>query len=246
MSVLIAASALALLGAGRQDRATGASSFHEQLACAPMSLAAPPVAGIRIVGGYQPGRMMFGPGDPLVIDAGSSQGIRPGQVYFVRRHVRDEFTPSSIDFRPISIHTTGWVTVVDVRETMSIAQVTHACDGMGIGDYLEPYVDPVEPPLALQGDPDYEHAGRIVMGDDRHQTGSEGSLMLVNRGGDHEVRPGQTVTIFRETLGGGGPVFTVGRATVLSVRPETSLIRIDSSREAVYIGDRIAINRITK
>jgi hypothetical protein len=167
-------------------------------------------------------------------------------VYFVRRHVRDEFTPSWTDSRPVSIHTTGWVTIVDVRENTAVAQVTHSCDGMVVGDYLEPYVDPVEPPPALQGDPDYEHAGRVVMGDDRHQMGSEGSLMLVNRGSDHEVRAGQTVTIFRDTLGGAGPFFTVGRATVLSVRPQTSLVRIDNSREAVYIGDRVAINRITK
>jgi hypothetical protein len=38
----------------------------------------------------------------------------------------------------------------------------------------------------------------------------------------------------------------VGRATVLSVRPQTALVRIDSSHDAVYIGDFAAIHRITQ
>ena len=35
--------------------------------------------------------------------------------------------------------------------------------------------------------------------------------MLVNRGSDHGVRAGQTITIFRETLNGQGPLVDVGR-----------------------------------
>jgi hypothetical protein len=46
----------------------------------------------------------------------------------------------------------------------------------------------------------------------------------------------------KETL---GPILEVGRATVLSVRPQTSLIRIDWSRQAVFIGDLAAVHRIT-
>jgi hypothetical protein len=243
---LLAVSAFTLIGARQQNVPARATILHEQLACAPATLPAPAVAGIRIVGGYEPGRMMFGPGDPVVIDAGSSQGVAPGQVFFVRRAVQDRFTPASADFQPNSVHTTGWVTVQTVREHTAIARVTHACDGMVLGDYLEPYVDPADPPMALQGDPDFEHPGRVVMGDERQQMGAEGSLMLINRGTDHEVRAGQTVTIYRETLGGTGPMFVVGSATVLSVRPQTSLVRIEGTHDAVYLGDLVAVNRITK
>ena len=70
--------------------------------------------------------------------------------------------------------------------------------------------------------------------------------MLINRGTDHDIRAGQTVTIFRETMGGKGPLLEVGQGTVLSVRPQTSLIRIDASREAVYLGDLVAVHRITQ
>jgi hypothetical protein len=226
-------------------RVASGQEIREQLACAPISLPAPPVGGLRVIGGYTRGRIMFGPGEPLIINAGTAQGIKPGQQYFVRRHVRDEFTPVTANFIPISVHTAGWITVVDARENVAVATVTHACDGVIEGDYLEPYVDPVVPqPSAVQGTPDYDHPGQIVMADERRQSGYPGLLMLVNRGTDHGVRAGQTITIFRQTLNGQGPLVDVGRATVMSVRPQTALVRIDSSREAVYVGDFAAIHRI--
>jgi hypothetical protein len=52
------------------------------------------------------------------------------------------------------------------------------------------------------------------------------------------------LTIFRDTLAGAGPVFDVGRAMILSVRPQTSLIRVEASRDAVYVGDLAAIHQI--
>jgi hypothetical protein len=217
---------------------------REQIACAPINLPGKPLAAIRVIGSYERGRIMFGPGEALVINAGSAQGIQPGQRYFVRRYVNDNFTPASIDFVPNSVHTAGWVTIVETKADMAVATVTHACDGILDGDYLEPYVDPVVPPAALGGAPDFGHPGRLVLADEKRQTGSAGSLFLLNRGSDHDVRAGQTITIYRETMEGKGPILDVARATVLNVRPNTSLVRIDSSRRAVYVGDLAAIHRI--
>jgi hypothetical protein len=69
-------------------------------------------------------------------------------------------------------------------------------------------------------------------------------MMLINRGTDHGLRAGQTLTIYRETMNGLGPVLNVGTGTILSARPETSLFRIDASHDAVYVGDKAAIHRI--
>jgi hypothetical protein len=190
---------------------------------------------------------MFGTGDGLMIDAGTAQGIKVGQQFYVRRRVNDQFIGGQTSEKsPVSVHTAGWVTVVDARENLSVAQVTHACDGIIKGDYLEAFVDPVDPPAAAQGEPDYDNSGRIVMGDERRQMGSAGTLMAINRGSNADLRPGQSVTIFRGTMQGTGPVYQVGRATVVSVRPESAILRIDSTREAIFIGDRVAVNRITR
>ena len=61
----------------------------DQIACAPMGLPAPPPAGLRVLGGYVHGRLMFAPGDALIVNAGTGQGLQPGQQYFVRRLVND-------------------------------------------------------------------------------------------------------------------------------------------------------------
>lgn len=220
--------------------------IREQISCAPMGLPAPPLAGMRVLGGYVHGRIMFGPGDALIVNAGTSQGVQRGQQYFVRRPILDASTMPSKAAPLYGVHTAGWITIVDVKDTMAVASVTYACDGVLEGDYLEPYVDAVLPSPALSGTPDYEHPGRIVLADERRQTGYPGLAMLMNRGSDDGVRAGQALTIYRETLNGQGPIIDVGRATVLSVSPQSSLVRIDSSREAVYLGDLVAIHRITQ
>jgi len=240
---MTATTAMSMMLAQEPAPAAGQAT-REQIACAPISLPAEPMAGLRISGSYAHGRMMFAPGEPVIVNAGTKQGIQKGQMYFVRRRVRDNFTPASLDFTPISIHTAGWVTIVDSKDDLSVAVVTHACDGVIDGDYLEPYTDPVVPPPAMNGAPDYANPARLVMADERRQSASEGTLMLINRGSDHGVRAGQTLTIFRPTVAGAGPNYEVGHATIVAARPQTSLVRIDATREAVYIGDLAAIHRI--
>ena len=176
---------------------TSASRDRLQMACAPMSLPAAPNQALRVLGGYQRGRLLFGPDEALIVNAGANQGVRQGQEYYVRRVVHDRFTRWTLGYQPISIHTAGRVRIVDVQPDVSVAAVTQACDGVMYGDYLEPFVDPVLPPGAYYG----------------------------------------------PTLRGRGPSVRVGTARVLSVQPRTALIRIESSREAVYVGDFAAVHR---
>lgn len=218
----------------------------DQIACAPMGLPAPPPAGLRVLGGTVHGRLMFAPGDAVIISGGAAQGLQPGQQYFVRRLVHDASKKQPKVDALYGIHTAGWITIVDTKNTLAVATVTHACDGVLEGDYLDPYVEPGLPSPALDGAPDYEHPGHLVLADERRQSGYPGMVMVMDRGSEHGVRAGQTLTIYRETIGGEGPLLDVGRATVVSAGPQSSLVRIDSSREAVYVGDLVAIHRITQ
>ncbi len=227
-----------------QAAVTSTASLAQRIACGPMSPAAPPTSTLRVSGSYQHGRIMFAPGDLFIVDAGTKEGLQRGQIYYIRRWVRDMFTPASPDFTPISIHTAGWATILDTREETAVAQVTFACDAVLDGDYLEPYSEPVLPTAQANGEPDFDHPARIVMGDQTQQTGSEGTLMVINRGSDQGAKAGQTLTIYRETLEGAAPSFDVGRGTILAVQAQTALIRIDTTRGAVYIGDLAALSKI--
>lgn len=214
-----------------------------ELACGAKAAFEAPVATLRVSGGLEKFKGLFGPGDTLVIAGGTAQGVQVGQEYFIRRIVSDRFTAVSSDgMQPLSIHTAGWVKVVDAQTNAAVVTVTYSCDGILEGDYLEPFAVPAVPPSApIAGEADYSNPGKVILGDERRQMGSAGSLMVVNRGSDHGLRAGQRLTIFREAAG--GPVVRVGEGTVMVVGPETTTFRIDKSTDAIHVGDLIALHR---
>ncbi len=67
--------------------------------------------------------------------------------------------------------------------------------------------------------------------------------MVFDRGSDHGLRGGQRLTIFRTTAAGTGPISRIAEATAMIVSPETTIIRIDKTTDAVHVGDLVAIHR---
>jgi hypothetical protein len=218
--------------------------FAAELACAPNAVETLPVAPMTVAGGQIAGKVLFGVGETLLVRIGSSQGVRPGQEYFARRVVPDRFTRAVSDGITLrSIHTAGWLRIVEVQGDTAVATITHACDAVTQGDYLEKFEMPVVPAAAASGDPDFANPGRIILGDERRQMGAVGSMLVFDRGSDHGLRPGQRVTIFRPVPSGGGPVVRIGDGTAMVVHPETTTLRIDTAIDTIYVGDRVAIHR---
>ena len=216
-----------------------------ELACGPQVAFVAPAPALRIAGGPERGRMLFATGETVIISGGTSQGLAPGQVYFVRRAITDRFaSPMSGGVLPISLHTAGWVRIEDAHAEMAVATIVQSCDSIEPGDYLEPFVLPTFAATSSAAtEPDYSAPGHVILGDERRQIGAAGSLMVLDRGSDHGVRSGQRLTIYRETMDGRGPVARIGQATAMVVNAETTLIRIDSSNDAVSVGDRVALHR---
>jgi hypothetical protein len=215
-----------------------------EIACGAGAALQAPTSAVRIAGGQERKKTLFATGEAVILTGGTEQGLKAGQEFFVRRVVVDRFaTTMSGGLQPVSIHTAGWIRVVDVQATSAIATVTHACDGMMEGDYLEPFSMPAVPSAPPAGEPDYTNTGRVVLGDERRQMGGVGTLMVIDRGSDHGLRAGQWMTVFRETHGEGTPILKVGLAQVITVRTETSLVRIQSLNDAVYVGDRVAMHK---
>src|SRR6476661_590346 len=99
-------------------------AIDERAACAPMNAVAAQAPAVKVLGGRVAGRLMFGPGEQVVVSGGAAQGLQVGQDYFIRRTVKDRFTPAAKDFTPNSVHTTGWLRIVDVQGAMSVATIT--------------------------------------------------------------------------------------------------------------------------
>ena len=214
------------------------------LVCGPIASLSEPAQSIRVAGGVERVKTLFAAGDAVIVNAGSAQGLEPGQHFFVRRVIEDRFAVRTTEKPPRSIHTAGWLTIVETQENVSIAKITEACDGISEGDYLEPFVVPPAAVAMKAGRPDFDHPGRIILADDRRQLGAGGgSLMVIDRGSDHGLRPGQRITLFRTTTGTNGSVVTIGEAFVATTQAESALIRIEKSSEAIQVGDLVAIHR---
>jgi hypothetical protein len=244
--LILALSAIVALSpsASAQERRPEATrDVPIDLVCAPQAALSRPSSELRIIGGAEPNKALFATGDVVFVNAGTELGVKPGQRYFARRVVGDRFTVQTTEAVPHSIHTGGWITIIEAEATIATARVSETCDGVIEGDYLEDLVlSPVATPSDA-GTPDFERPARLILGDDRRQAGGEGSLFLMDRGTTHGLRPGQRLTIFRRALNGRGPVVTIGLAFVEKADSETSLVRIESSREVVQVGDTVAIHR---
>ena len=230
-------------GLGAQQPATSRlSGLARDLACAPTSPSVKPTPALVVAGGRDLRKTLFGTGDALVIRGGASQGVKAGDEFFVRRIVDDRFNEHEPGVYPLSISTAGTAQIVETQNDFSIAVITYGCDGIIDGDYLEPYQPPVMPSSQAGTTADYASPGRLILGAERRQIGGAGEFMVLDRGSDHGLRLGQQLTIFRRTVPD-GPVATVGAATVYAVQPGSSVVRIDSSMDAVYVGDLVAIHR---
>lgn len=225
-------------------------------ALAPERLDKKDVPQLRIVGVQDPAiRELLGPGDTLVINAGSNAGLQTGQRFFVRRVI-----PAVSEFgeRPrATIHTAGWVQILGVDTIVSTATVVHACDGILFDDYLEPYVAPVIAARPLPGSmPVYENMGHIVTGVDGLHTSAPGNLMTIDRGSNTGVVMGQRYVVFRDkrkehldltgkskpfaAMAPNAPLVEIGEVLVVSVRPEDATVQVVVSKDAISKGDLIA------
>ena len=213
------------------------------LVCAAQAAYVAPAQTMRVQAGTEPRKALFATGETIMINAGSSQGMRAGQHFAVRRMVSDHLAVPAGDSQPFSIHTAGWVTIRETQADSSVAIVSEACDGISIDDFLEPLVLPAAAVEITTGEPDFARPAHVILGDERRQLGSEGSLMVIDRGSDHGLRPGQRLTLFRPATDGTGAVVKLGAAVVASTHHETSVMRIGATTGEIQLGDLIAIHR---
>jgi hypothetical protein len=247
MRPILTGFAIGLMGvaaAAQGQRPPETRAVPIDLVCGPTATLETPTQAIKIVSGQERMKTLFAAGDSVIVNAGTAQGLHAGQHFFVRRVVEDRFTVRTSEKSPKSIHTAGWLTIVEAKSDTAIARIAEACDGLSVGDYLDPLTVTPAVEARAAGRPDFARPAHVILADDRRQLGAGGgSLMVIDRGTDHGVRTGQRLTLFRPATEANGSVVTIGEAFVASTQPETSLIRIEKSREAIQVGDLVAIHR---
>jgi hypothetical protein len=232
------------------------------LACSPFVTTTAPTTAPRVLGSQDAVvKAMFGPGDTLVVSGGAGAGLQQGQEYYVRRLDRQLGAKGPDREHPLGVHTVGWVRVLAVEATVATTAIVHACDGILLDDYLEPF----SPPLVAArtspagGTAQFEQMGRILGGDEGRVSAGIGQFMTVDIGSDRSVAPGQRFLVFRDKhamrsdrdgrsvafrqADNSLPMVQIGEVVVVSVRPDISTVQIVVARDAVQAGDLIAAVR---
>jgi len=237
---------LPVFPAAAQTGASVLSPIETTVACAaPLTTENPPPNTPRIIGAQDTtSRLLIGPPDLLVIGGGTGAGLQLGQEFFVRRPNR---FGSPADRRWQGVRTLGWIRIVAVNDSTSIAMIDHACDAMAQGDYLEPFTAPSVPADidrdTPSGDPDFSAVGRILAAVEDRSTAGAGGLVLIDRGTDQGVQAGARYAIYRDIGSAGVPLAAVGEAVVLSAGRTLALTKITRARDAVFSGDYVAPRR---
>lgn len=211
---------------------------------------------LRVVGVQDPaGRELLGPGDVLVISGGSNAGLEAGQRFFVRRVIPAITMMGPTP--PSTIHTSGWVQILGVDTTISTATVLHACEGILLDDYLEPFVSPLIAARPMPGTTaEYDNMGHIISGVEGMYTGAAGNVMTIDRGSNSGVALGQRYVVFRDKrdkniditgrskpfadMARNSPLVEVGEVLVVAVRADDATVQVVASKDAIANGDLVA------
>ncbi len=189
---------------------------------------------------YETTRLLYTKGDELLIDGGTLTGLSVGRNLVVGRYYTAGGARGSAKAAVRGEHIAGLVQIVAAEESSSRAVVVYACDELTKGDFVAPFTpEPVRTPEPA-GLPVYEEAARILFGDIGQTMGLPRKLMVIDRGGDQGIRPGQRLTLFHQE---GDKVSVVGDAVVVAVRSDSATIRVERVADVVAFGDWAAPQR---
>jgi hypothetical protein len=204
-----------------------------------------PDRSLRITGGQDSfARRTWAPGDLLTINAGTDNGIEVGQQYYVRR-VQVENNSRITRATPGSIRTAGWIRVYAVEKEMSLATVLHACDSIEVNDYLEPFALPTVATASAQIlKAERDNYARIMFGVDLRRTFGKGDVFTIDRGIDHDIKPGDRFAVYRDKRVDQNFLYHLGEAFAIEVGPETAVLQVLVARDAFISGDYVAARKL--
>jgi hypothetical protein len=208
--------------------------------CAPRArMGSIPDSALRIIGTQDSvQRTLFGPRDLLIVGGGTERGVQIGQQFIIRRDANFGHHSSG---NARAIGTGGWLRIVAANETTAIGMVEFACDGINLGDFLEPYIEPVLPPNVdrtdAAGEPDFNRTAHVLFGDNERLSGGVGDFMVIDAGLSSGAEPGVRFAIYRDAHVPGVPLAPVGEAIVVHSDADTAVVRLTLSRDVVQQGD---------
>ena len=243
-AMLVAASLPALAQRGPAPTTTSLPPETVALACAPTITYEVPSVALRVSGGQESvRRTVYAPGDLVTINAGTRDGITVGQEFYTRRVIASSIERVGHN-NPATIRTTGWIRVWAVDEEMSLATISHACDAVGLNDYLEPFTAPTVPAASkVTGPPERGNYGLVLSGQDRRTQFGNGDYLLVNQGSNHGVTPGARFIVYHDKKEPGNFLFQIAEAVAVDVKADTATLHVMRAIDAISAGDYVGMRK---
>jgi hypothetical protein len=177
----------------------------------------PPLSGLpQIVGAEEEQeKRVYATGHFVYIDAGSQQGVTEGQEFHIirpRGYVEKVFREKKGNLG-VFVQELGALRVIRVKERVSIAQISYACEEVLLGDLLTGPVDRPSPTaksvikIDRFSDPNGKPVGRVMMARDLREMVSVGDLIYVDIGAEDKAVLGDELTIYRDV--GKGNLFDI-------------------------------------
>ncbi len=161
---------------------------------------------LQIVGGEEEQEQRtYAPGDYVYINAGSQQGMRLGNEYTAARP-RGQFRSKLSKKKGwLGVYTqeVGFLRVIEVKDNVSIAIVTSACDNLLLGDLLRATYTRVAPVSRTEAkldrfaNPTGKQKGRIVLARDTRELITVDQVVFIDLGTEDSVKEGDYLTISR-------------------------------------------------
>jgi hypothetical protein len=182
------------------------AATETELRCAGYIEFAPNYNGFEVVGGEEEQEQRtFNVDDVVYISAGSRQGVKVGQEFQVVRP-RGQFTSKwTRKSGVLGVYTQeiGRLSVMVVKENVSVAKITGECDLILLGDLLRAVPYRVSPPVVETGeldrfaDPSGKQNGRIVLARDGRELLSRDQIVYIDLGTEDNVKEGDRLTVYR-------------------------------------------------
>lgn len=203
----------------------------------------------------------FSFGDILYLNKGTNAGVQPGELYSVRRILRDVHHPDGTKkvfafsqgrkYLGTAIDQVGVVRIVAVQEKNATAMVTANCGDLKLGDFLVPFEqEPIPlitelPVIDRWKKINTEGSGTIVLAEDDLASFGTGSLCSVDLGIDKNIAPGDLFLVYRKNpnsntkKGHDLPDIYLGYAVALRVVANTTVVRVINTHTSIAVGDRV-------
>ncbi len=187
-------------------------------------------------------------GDIIYLDAGTNQGLAPGQEFWIVRPDRRVYQAGSVTNVVGQIYLTpGRARIICVQEDAAIAEIVLSCSDINIGDAVLPF-EPIPVPLVRRTAPltscDPESgkvSGHIVDVNDAITPISTSTVVFLDRGEEDGLVPGDFLSVYRIPSREKAVRIMLGEAAILTTRKRTSVAIITSMRDTMYVGDSVEL-----